>query len=124
VKQKIPYAHPIDTFHKNPDTFGNGDADPFNWPPLGYLWPTWLKGRPEKLIDPRPIRTRYYYKYIRPIDGHLRWLATWEDAITQEDGALLIMKSIGVNSVECITKQEYVRLKASLKRMEITDYEV
>jgi hypothetical protein len=119
VKNKVPYTHSIDTYHKNCEVFGNGDyPSPFSWTD-----PTWLKGRPEKLTDPRPARTRYYYKYLRSIDGHPRWLATWEDALSQEAGGNLIMKSIGVNNVDCISREEYNQLRSRLRRMKITDYE-
>lgn len=119
-KNKVPYAHPIDSYHKNPDSFGNGDyPSPFEW-----VDPKWLKGRPDRVIDPRPLRPRFYYKYLRALDGHLRWLATWEDALNAETGASLISRSTGSNNVVCIPKEEYLQLKARLKRMKITDYEV
>jgi len=119
-KNKVPYAHPIDSYHKNPDSFGNGDyPSPFEW-----VAPEWLKGRPKPIADPNPLRPRYYYKYLRALDGHLRWLATWEDALSQEDGAKLITRSTGSNNVECISKEEYLQLKARLKRMKIIEYEV
>jgi hypothetical protein len=119
LKDKIPYFHPIDTFHKNPDSFGNGDyPSPFEW-----TKPKWLKGDPEKLLDPRPLRTRYYYKYLSSVNGKPRWFPVWEECLTKEDGLGLLGKALAT-LVEYSDANEFRYLRESLRRAKITEYEI
>jgi hypothetical protein len=126
MKNRVPFAHPIDTYRKCPEVFMKNDPNPFEW-----IDPKWLKGEPEELPDPRPIRSRMYFKIWRLNEEEVKENGKWvwrfiercfpvvEDGRDRDEARQLIAKAFGATRIEDSNEIEFKALVRRLRNAKL-----